>query len=243
MIPSGPAVRRGDVSDLPTLPPLPPVPTAAERAAAVIRENIFEGRFTPGAALPEAALSKALQVSRNTVREAFRALTGEHLLTYAAHKGVVVRWLTADDVDDIYRLRRMLELGALDLAIDGRLELDVGEIDKMVTAAEHAVRDGRWKEVGTADLRFHAEIVSAHRSPRIDEVFQRLMTEMRLGFLAITDQAALHGQFVSRNRGLHGHIAAGRLAEARQELAGYLDDSQELIVKAVRESAPARGQA
>src|SRR5919198_3721561 len=96
----------GSLSDLPALQPLP---TAAERAADVIRENIFEGRFAPGTALPEAALSKALQVSRNTIREAFRTLTGEHLLAYEAHRGVTVRWLTVDDITDIYRLRRMFE--------------------------------------------------------------------------------------------------------------------------------------
>src|SRR5262245_38912641 len=135
---SGPARSRGSgrpPENLADLPPLPPLPTAAERAADVIRDNIFEGRFAPGTALPEAALSMALQVSRNTVREAFRTLTSEHLLTYEAHKGVMVRWLTADDVRDIYRLRRMFELGALDLAIESRHELNAEEIGTMVTVA------------------------------------------------------------------------------------------------------------
>src|SRR5580700_3775140 len=123
--------ERGDMSDLPSLQPLP---TASERAADVIRENIFEGRFAPGTALPEAALSAALQVSRNTVREAFRTLTGEHLLTHEAHKGVIVRELTADDVRDIYKLRRMFELSALDLAIETKQLLDVTQVG--LTVAE-----------------------------------------------------------------------------------------------------------
>jgi DNA-binding GntR family transcriptional regulator len=236
--PSG-SVLREDMSDLPALQPLP---TAAERTADVIRENIFEGRFAPGTALPEAALSKALQVSRNTVREAFRTLTSEHLLAYEAHKGVMVRWLTEDDIRDIYRLRRMFELTAIELAMAGRHELDVGGIGGVVTEAEQAVRDRLWNKVGTLNLRFHAEIVGAHHSPRIDEVFQRLMTEVRLGFLTFTDQASLHGQFVPRNRRLHGHMAAGRLTAARAELAGYLDDAQDLVIKAVQESAQVREQ-
>ena len=117
--------QRGDMSDLPSLQPLP---TAAERAADVIRENIFEGRFAPGTPLPEAALSAALQISRNTVREAFRTLTAEHLLIHEPHKGVMVRELTMDDVHDIYRLRRMFELSAFDLAIETQQKLDVAEI-------------------------------------------------------------------------------------------------------------------
>jgi DNA-binding GntR family transcriptional regulator len=227
---SGPGLR-GDMSDLPSLQPLP---TAAERAADVIRENIFEGRFAPGTALPEAALSAALQVSRNTVREAFRTLTAEHLLTHEAHKGVIVRELTADDVQDIYQLRRMFELSALDLAIEGQRKLGITEIGAMVAEAELAAGEGRWMEVGTANLKFHAVIVGIHRSDRINEVFRRLMTELRLGFLAVTDPAAFHGTFLARNRTLHDLMARGRLNDARAELAVYLDDAEGPVVKAVQ---------
>jgi DNA-binding GntR family transcriptional regulator len=223
--------RRGDMSDLPSLPPLP---TAAERAADVIRENVFEGRFAPGTALPEAALSAALQISRNTVREAFRTLTAEHLLTHEPHKGVMVRELTADDVRDIYKLRRMFELSAFDLAIETQQQLDIAEIGKTVAEAEALAADGLWLEVGTKNLRFHEVIVGIHRSARITEVFRRLMTELRLGFLAVTDPAAFHGSFMVRNAAIHQAMASGRLREAQAELAAYLDDAEGLVVKAIQ---------
>ncbi|HZB29748.1 MAG TPA: GntR family transcriptional regulator [Streptosporangiaceae bacterium] len=232
----------GRLDDLADLPALRPLPTAAERAAEVIRENIFEGRFAPGTPLPEAALSKALQVSRNTVREAFRMLTSEHLLTYEAHRGVMVRWLSEVDVGDIYRLRRMFELAALDHAIDGRHELDVSAIGDLVTTAERAAAAGRWKEVGTVNLRFHEQIVAAQQSPRINEVFRRLMTEIRLGFLVFTDPAELHGDFVPRNRELHGLIAGGDLRQARAELAIYLDEAEHRITTAIRGSSDRSGR-
>lgn len=226
---------RGDISDLPSLQPLP---TAAERAADVIRENVFEGRFAPGTPLPEAALSAALQISRNTVREAFRTLTAEHLLTHEPHKGVMVRELTTDDVHDIYKLRRMFELSAFDLAIETQQKLDVTEIGKAVAEAELLASDGRWLEVGTENLRFHEVIVGIHRSARISEVFRRLMTELRLGFLAVTDPAAFHGAFLARNRTIHGSTARGDLRDAQAELAAYLDDAESLVVKAIQGIAP-----
>lgn len=222
----------GDMSGLPSLRPLP---TAAERAADVIRQNIFEGRFAPGTALPEAGLSAALQVSRNTVREAFRTLTAEHLLAHEPHKGVVVRELTADDVRDIYRLRHMFELSAFDLAIQTGQRFDLAQIGATVSDAELMAREQRWLDVGTANLRFHEVIVGIHRSERITEVFRRLMTELRLGFLAVTDPAAFHGGFLARNRVLLRTMTEERLAAARAELAAYLDDAQDQVVKAVRE--------
>jgi DNA-binding GntR family transcriptional regulator len=218
------------------LPSLQPLPTAAERAADLIRENIFEGRFAPGTALPEAALANALQVSRNTVREAFRTLIGEHLLAHEPHKGVIVRRLAVSDVRDIYKLRRMFELAALEDAVVGALNL--AELDNKVTQAERASEEGRWADVGTANLRFHAEIVSAHQSGRINEIFRRLMTEMRLGFLAFSEQMVLHGPFIPRNRMLHSYIAEGRLDKARQELTIYLNDAEDIIVRTMQGGSP-----
>src|SRR5262249_59707409 len=98
---------------------------------------------------------------------------------------------------------------------------------------EQAATGGDWVAVGTANLRFHQALVASHGSPRIDEVFQRLMTEMRLGFLAAPDAAAFHGPYHRRNQLLHRHFAAGQLDEARAELAAYLDDAAEQVARAV----------
>jgi DNA-binding GntR family transcriptional regulator len=219
------------------LPPIQPLPTAAQRAADLIRQYIFEGRFAPGTPLPEASLSAALQVSRNTVREAFRTLMSEHLLVHEPHKGVTVRWLTADDVLDIYKIRRMFELSVLDLAIQGQLELaknDLGEIGTLITEAETAAANGDWAEVGTANLRFHGLLVEMHRSERINDTFRRLMTELRLGFLAHEDPASFHGPFLARNRRIYELIMAGELDDARSELGRYLDDAEQDVMRAVR---------
>jgi DNA-binding GntR family transcriptional regulator len=220
------------------LPPIQPLPTAAQRAADLIRDYIFKGRFAPGTPLPEASLADALQVSRNTVREAFRTLISEHLLIHEPHKGVTVRWLTADDVADIYKIRRMFEVSVFDLALQGRLELTAGlgdEIRRLVTATEAAASRGNWPEVGTANLRFHALIVEMHHSERINDTFRRLMTELRLSFLAHEDPAAFHGGYLARNRTICEQVSRGDLAEAREELASYLDDAEADVLRAVRQ--------
>jgi DNA-binding GntR family transcriptional regulator len=222
---------------LPGLPALEPLPTAAERAASVIREYIFEGKFLPGTPLPEASLAQALQVSRNTVREAFRTLMNEHLLAYEVHKGVTVRWLTATDVRDIYALRRLLELSAIDLISEGRAALDADALAAAVNTGEAAAAESRWRDVGTANLRFHAVLVASHGSARMDEFFLRLMTELRLGFLAVSGPESFHGSFLSRNQELRDELIQGRHAEARSALTGYLADAEGPVLAAVDAAA------
>ena len=230
---TGPDRARPSVGALAGLPSLNPLPTAAERAAEVIRDNIFQGKFQPGTALPEASLAQALQISRNTVREAFRTLMGEHLLTYETHKGVAVRRLTVADVHDIYELRQLFELQALDRFAVGDLAAEAAELAEPVTAGEQAGAAGDWVVAGTANLRFHSALVAVNRSVRMNEFFQRLMTEMRLGFLALNDPETFHAPYLTRNRLLLDHIVAGRHAEARTELVAYLGDARAQVADAV----------
>jgi DNA-binding GntR family transcriptional regulator len=152
-----------------------------------------------------------------------------------------VRRLSPEDVADIYKIRRMFELGVLDLALGGQLKMTrdtLNEIGGLLTRTEAAVRDGDWAgDVGTANLRFHGLLVDLHHSERISDAFRRLMTELRLGFLAHEDPAAFHARFLPRNRVLYEHLVHGNLGAARDELASYLDDAEADVVKAVQSSA------
>ncbi|MFF3140625.1 GntR family transcriptional regulator, partial [Streptomyces sp. NPDC057927] len=79
--------------------------STAERVSDILRSRIAEGYFPPGTRLSEDSIGGALGVSRNTLREAFRLLTHERLLVHELNRGVFVRVLTIEDVEDIYRTR------------------------------------------------------------------------------------------------------------------------------------------
>src|SRR6187551_1213442 len=87
--------------------------STASRVADAIREQVSEGLFRPGSKLPEEAIGEVLGVSRNTVREAFVELTGDRLLVREPNRGVFVAVPDSAAVVDIYRARRILEIGAV----------------------------------------------------------------------------------------------------------------------------------
>jgi DNA-binding GntR family transcriptional regulator len=228
--PARPVGRAGAHLELPILAPLP---TASERAADLIREHIFNGRFQPGAPLPETALATALQVSRNTVRDAFRTLIHERLLSYEQHRGVAVRTLAAADVRDIYGLRRLYELSSIDLIEQAGAAVSFARLRREVEDGERSRKAEQWADLGTVNLRFHTELVALRGSERADEYFRRLLTELRLGFLAVPDPRALHEPYVPRNAAILSQLEAGDYRSARAELAAYLDDAERQVVAAV----------
>jgi DNA-binding GntR family transcriptional regulator len=199
--------------------------STSERVAGILRTRIMEGLFAPGSRLSEEVLGRALGVSRNTLREAFRLLCHERLTVHEMNRGIFVSVLTTADVVDLYRLRRMLEGGAARLAGDAPPALRRAVVST-VDDGEAAAARGDWLEVRTADLHFHQAIGALAQSTRVDEIMRRALAELRLVFHVITDPEQFHAPYLGRNREIAELVHAGRGAEAEKELCTYLVDAE-----------------
>jgi len=78
-------------------------------AADLIRDAILDGELAAGARLKEDELAARLDVSRTPVREALRRLEAEGLVVHEAKRGAAVRAYSPTELDDMYRLRALLE--------------------------------------------------------------------------------------------------------------------------------------
>ncbi|GAA3147736.1 GntR family transcriptional regulator [Planomonospora alba] len=205
--------------------------STAERVADILRERIAQGLFAPGQRLSEEAIGAALGVSRNTLREAFRLLGHERLLEHRLNRGVFVRVLSAQDVADVYRVRRVIEGAAVRHAAAAPPEA-FAPLREAVADAVRAAERGGWQDVGTANIRFHQALAALNGSPRLDEAMRQLLAELRLVFHVMENPRAFHEPFVSRNLELVELLEAGRTAEAGAALERYLDDAEELLLRA-----------
>jgi DNA-binding GntR family transcriptional regulator len=87
-----------------------PFPSAkAEEAYRALQAWIHEGRYAPGERLKEVEIAEQLGVSRTPVRQAFVQLQRDGAVAIVPNRGAIVRQLTAEELDDIYGLRAVLE--------------------------------------------------------------------------------------------------------------------------------------
>lgn len=208
--------------------------STAAWVARLLRDKIIHGRLAPGERVREEELAEALKVSRNTVREAFRLLDKERLLVHEFNRGVFVRRVTTEGLADLYRVRRILECEGMRCGPDASPEA-LGRVEAAVVEGEHAAAEGEWADVGSADIHFHQAIAGLVGSPRVDEMTEHLLAEMRLVFHEMSAPREFHEPYLARNRRIYDLMARGDFAAAERELRSYLDDAEAQLTKAYRE--------
>lgn len=210
--------------------------TSADRAARVVREQVVEGRLRSGTRLPEERLAGALGVSRNTLREALSQLVAERILVREPHRGVVVATPEVADVEDVYRVRRLVEPAAL--------AHGTGHTPSRVAAVAAAVSEGReagarddWDAVASANQHFHRAVVALAGSPRLDTQMDLLLAEMRLFFHQMSEPARFHQPYLDENAAIAELLAAGDRQGAAERLDSYLAAAQAQLVAAFHDRA------
>ena len=162
----------------------PPVPkrTLGSVVTSQVRDRILDGTYPPGTQLNEVELATRFATSRGPVREALQRLVQDGLLISAPHKGITVRAMTAEDLDDLYFARAALERAAMvRLTERGAPAALLAVLEQDVRRMALAVEEHRWVDVSAADLGFHVHIVDAAGSERLTAMYATLADQTRLG--------------------------------------------------------------
>ena len=202
----------------------------ADQTVKAIEADIINGHYHPGEHLSEAILAKKLSVSRNTLREAFRMLTKNGLIEYRANRGVFVTIPDFNTIIDVYRLRKIIEIGAVRNVHFPHSAIFM--MEKVVGKAEKLCEEKKWQDVGTADMEFHRLLVSLGNSPRLDRLFGELTIELRLIFGLVSDLRSLHQPFVALNRNIVEGLKKEKAKKTAKLLGDYLKQSERMIIEA-----------
>ena len=90
--------------------------------------DILSGKIKHGEKLTELSICKKYNVSRTPVREAFRQLESDGLIENKPNRGAFVIGLNKRDISDLFDLRCLFEMQAVQWAIE---RMNEEEIDKL----------------------------------------------------------------------------------------------------------------
>jgi DNA-binding GntR family transcriptional regulator len=152
-------------------------PTLVAAAADNIRHEILRGELLPGQSLPEVELSKTLNISLGSVREALRLLQQDCLVEVIPYRGAFVARLSTERVEEIYTLRCLLEPYAVRLSIENQLNTKLYRSDMVPDDVSHqALCDG----IMSGDAALAAELVRKHISDAGSSLVRRMQEAERV---------------------------------------------------------------
>lgn len=134
--------------------------TLATQLEDALRVDIIEGLLRPGQRLRAADLTQYYGVSATPLREALQRLGAQNLVTIDPRMGATVAEISPGDLRDIYMLRELLEVVALERSIAAAGD----EWVQRLTAAWEALRDLTNDASGATTRTGALKWSSAHRA-------------------------------------------------------------------------------
>jgi GntR family transcriptional regulator, carbon starvation induced regulator len=223
---------------------LGPSRTLAEQIYETLKGDLLAGAFAPGAALLTRELLARYGCGISPLREANARLVGEGMLVASGHRGVRVPLPSVADLDELYRIRTLLECEALKLAIEHGDDHWEAQIVAACHRLERAPLPGA-SERGTTVIawetrhrEFHSALIAAAPAPHLLRLVGQL-TDQTERYRAIrlvqVDTARLSRDVTAEHRAL-ADATAVRDPSAVTLLAEHLERTRKFVAGVLRDA-------
>ncbi|MFT4109969.1 GntR family transcriptional regulator [Propionicimonas sp.] len=204
-----------------------------ERLTDDLRLLIVSGRIPVGERLVEDSLASEYDVSRGPVRDALRTLGQEGLIA-GRRQGYVVRGLTADDVSELYTVRRALEGLAIHILAERPAEsVDWTLTDAALAAIHEAAEAGDEHAFSQRDLDFHTTLYEATGNTRLSGLWEVIRPTFAAMFeITSSHNLDLHASWNEHTQ-MRDLIRSGDDDAAQAYLARHLAGSQARMTEAL----------
>jgi GntR family transcriptional regulator, carbon starvation induced regulator len=152
---------------------VPGTDTLSERAASLVERDIIAGHLAPGARLGIVDLVQRYEIGATPLREGLSRLVSRGLIVGIGQRGFRVADVSREDLLDITRMRTVVEIEALRLAMaQGDDAWEAGILSTLHQMRRHIERTGDEFREGSPDFDrlhkgFHTALLAACGSKRL----------------------------------------------------------------------------
>lgn len=167
------------------------IKSLVDHAKQYLENGIVKGSFLPGQQIKEEQIASHLGFSRPPIREAFKILEAEGLLTRKPNRGVFVSTIDADDIWEIYSLKMALYGLAARLAIEKISDRGIRRLEREVEKMEECVRSEPTDLVKyqTLNETFHNVTIEIAGHERLKKIAASLQNQVkRFSYKSLADR-------------------------------------------------------
>lgn len=144
----------------------------------LIKNDIINQHYKGGDILNERAIAKKFGVSRTPVREALKVLEMENWLEYVPYKGIRVKKMDVKDLEDLFQVRKSLELLAVELSIKHIDDELINQLKENLQQQREVSADEK-EEFLELDVQFHGILTNTADNSLLTRLLHQIRENMR----------------------------------------------------------------
>jgi DNA-binding GntR family transcriptional regulator len=199
-----------------------------------LRRRILTVDFKPGQKINESDIAFQFSISRSPVREAFRVLETEGLITTLPRRGSYITDISPEDLGEIFELRELLECHAVD-SIKKREKKWPDEIGRQIEEVEKDLY--KVPDAFTIISGFHLNLMELSYSYRLIESYKILAVPLKryqLIYLSIKGQRDIS---LEHHQGIVDMLKRGDYSEAKRLLRRHIRYVETVTKKQIKKSS------
>ena len=195
----------------------------------IIKEDIINQTYQNNTVLNEKKISQELNVSKTPVREALKALEAEGWVEYVPYKGILVKQMSLADLQDVFRVRKALEVMVTESAVEKITPQLLQELKKSMEALLEN-NDPIVTEFIDYDLEFHGILLKIAGSHLLADLIGQMRDKSKsFGMQAIFASRSRYTETIVEHRRIYDAVAAKDLQEAKAAMASHIDNTYEAV--------------
>ena len=211
----------------------------SEETYFTLKEKILLRQLKPGSKISINEVASGLGVSRTPVVVALQRLAGEGLVVIHPRRGSFVKGITAEEVEDVFEVRRMFELYAAQFILENGL---VRQFLEAVRTAEslmdQAVSGEEYLDYPSfmqGDRNFHTILVEQTGNGRIVDIYRDLNVHIHVARAHYVDDVENAYQIQREHKLFIDALQRGNLEETQAVLNAHINNVKSRIVRLIKD--------
>ncbi|HEY0294666.1 MAG TPA: GntR family transcriptional regulator [Bordetella sp.] len=156
--------------------------TKQDQVVEQIREQIIAGEYERGERLKQADIALKLGVSVTPVREALKALEMEGYVRSFPNRGIYIPEYSGKDIQEIFRLRLMLEEFLVTQALESIRQPDIDDLRRIQDQFLACLHEQDYVGMRIANVKFHFKLYEAAGCQQTLQFVRVLWAKYPFGF-------------------------------------------------------------
>lgn len=205
----------------------------SELIADEIKQWIWNKDLDYGERLLETDLAEKFDVSRSTIREAFKILEGEELIISKARKGTYVATFTEKDLVEINELRTLLEARAFLQALPKLEEKHFNDLEAIIERMKQGVKRKDWNELFNLDMTFHRYLMDLSDNSRILKIYDSLQVQIRTALMHLDEYYSSFDAFYQEHKELLDILKTKDADKVKESIINHIGYVEEKLLGSI----------